>query len=381
MRSAPTAERPLDARPSLSTVLREALLVRHYSARTVSAYVWWVRQFVRWSGRRHPRELGRREVEAFLTYLAVERRVASSTQNQALAALLFLYREVLEQPFGDVAPAHAKRPKVRPTVLSLLEVQSVLAQMDGVPWLVASLLYGTGMRVGEGTALRIKDVDFARREVLVRAAKGAKDRLTMLPESLVEPLKTHIERVRRVYARWRQQGTAAVELPARMGRKLPAAGTDWLWFWLFPAARPYRVAGATRPEWRRHHVHETVIQRAVTAAARDAALDKRVTCHVFRHSFATHLLEAGYDIRTVQELLGHTDVSTTMIYTHVLNRGGRGVRSPMDMIAPPVLVPSPTPPRHEPSGISQTPSDNQARRSMIEGRRHKSPRERDLRGR
>ncbi len=322
--------------------------------------------------------MGRREVEAFLTYLAVERRVSASTQNQALAALLFLYREVLEQPFGDVSPAHAKRPTVRPTVLSADEVRIVLAQMDGVPWLVASLLYGTGMRVGEGTALRIKDVDFARREILVRAAKGAKDRLTMLPESLVAPLQEHIERVRRAHARWRQQGTAAVELPSRLGRKLPSAGTELLWFWVFPAARAYRVAGATRPEWRRHHVHETVIQRAVSAAAREAALEKRVTCHVFRHSFATHLLEAGYDIRTVQELLGHTDVSTTMIYTHVLNRGGRGVRSPMDLLASPDHPPAPA--RHQFPGVSQTGSDNQARRRWHDGRQLKSPSDGDLRG-
>jgi integron integrase len=361
----------------LTDVLRDALLTRHYSGRTVSAYVWWVRQFVRWSGRRHPRTMGRRDVEAFLTYLAVERRVAASTQNQALAALLFLYREVLEQPFGDIAPVHAKRPKIQPTVLTQAEVRAVLDQIEGLPWLVASLLYGTGMRVGEATALRIKDIDFARREVLVRAAKGAKDRLTMLPDSLIAPLTSHIQRVRAAHARWHQQGTAAVELPGRLGRKLPAAGTEVLWFWVFPAARPYRVAGASRPEWRRHHVHETVIQRAVSAAARRTAVGKRVTCHTFRHSFATHLLEAGYDIRTVQELLGHSDVSTTMIYTHVLNRGGRGVRSPMDLAVDTMLPP---PAAHRCTPTSQTAPDNQARPHTHGGILLKSPWDRDLRG-
>jgi integron integrase len=364
-------------RPTVTDVLRDALLTRHYSARTVSAYAWWVRQFVRWSGRRHPREMGRHDVERFLTYLAVERRVAASTQNQALAALLFLYRDVLEQPFGDISPVHAKRPKVRPTVLSQDEVRAVLDQMDGVPWLIASLLYGTGMRIGEATALRLKDVDFARREVLVRAAKGAKDRLTMLPDALVPPLQAHVARVRNAHARWRQQGTAAVELPTRLGRKLPSAGTELLWFWLFPAARAYRVVGSGTRDWRRHHVHETVIQRAVTEAARRSGMAKRVTCHTFRHSFATHLLESGYDIRTVQELLGHSDVSTTMIYTHVLNRGGRGVRSPIDALdSGAVSLP---PERHQFTGVSQTTPDNQARRRFHEGRSLKSPWDRDLR--
>lgn len=366
-----------ERRPTVSEVLRDALLMRHYSARTVTAYVWWVRQFVRWAGRRHPRELARHDVERFLTHLAVERRVAASTQNQALAALLFLYRDVLEQPLGELTPVHAKRPVVRPTVLAHEEVARVLDELDGVPWLVASLLYGTGMRVGEATALRLKDVDFARREVLVRAAKGAKDRLTMLPERLIPPLQAQIALVRAAHVRWARAGTATVELPTRLGRKLPTAGTSLLWFWLFPAARPYRVPADREHPWRRHHVHETVIQKAVTQAARRAAVDKRVTCHTFRHSFATHLLEAGYDIRTVQELLGHQDVSTTMIYTHVLNRGGRGVRSPMDALAG---GGAPAPGAHESEGYSQTRSDYHARPRYHEGRRLKSPWDRDLRG-
>ena len=368
----------MPVRPTVTDVLRDALLTRHYSTRTVSAYVWWIRQFIRWSGRRHPRHTDRRDVEAFLTHLAVERRVAASTQNQALAALLFLYREVLEQPLADIRPVHATRRTVRPTVLSADEVRAVLGHMDGVPWLVASLLYGTGMRVGEATALRLKDIDFARREILVRAATGAKDRLTMLPDALVLPLTAHIAQVRSAHARWRQQGTAAVELPTRLGRRLPTAGTELLWFWLFPAARAYRVTGDAARPWRRHHVHETVIQRAVTHATRRAEAAKRVTCHTFRHSFAAHLLEAGHDIRAVQELLGHAAVSTTMIYTHVLQRGGRGVTSPIDRLGGGGTPPLPD--AHQFEGLSQTTPDNQARPRYHEGRRLKSPWDRKLRG-
>jgi integron integrase len=397
---------PLDPPPrTLLQALRDELSLRHYSARTLAAYTMWIRQYIRWSGRRHPRTLGRAEVERFLTYLAVERQVAASTQNQALAALVFLYREVLQQPFGDVTPVHAKRPNRQPTVLSQGEVRQVLDQMTGVPWLVASLLYGCGLRIGEAVSLRVKDLDIDRREVLVRGGKGNKDRLTMLPDALVPPLQSHLREVARWHRVWQQRCTATVELPGAFVRKAPFAATAWGWFWVFPAARAYRVPGDRERPWRRHHLHETVVSRAVGEAAARSGIAKRVTTHTFRHSFATHLLEAGYDIRTVQELLGHADVSTTMIYTHVLNKGGRGVRSPIDLLGS-VRLPSAAGTARDPNhssggakatgsegegdrvlppqrshfdGSSLTTPDNEARRRMIDGKRLKSPWERDLR--
>jgi len=309
--------------------VRAAIRVKHYSRRTEKAYVGWIRRFVLFHGKRHPATLGAAEVTAFLSHLAVRRRVSASTQNQALCALLFLYREVLEMdlPWLDEL-VRAKRPQRVPVVLDRAEVRALLAHLHGTPWLVASLLYGAGLRLLEAMRLRVKDVDFQRREIVVRDGKGAKDRRTLLPGSVRRPLAEHLRRVRRQHVADLATGRGEAPLPVSLARKYPAAGREWGWQWVFPATRHYRDPATGRR--RRHHLHESVVQRAVKRAAREAGLVKPATCHTLRHSFATHLLEAGYDIRTIQELLGHRDVSTTMIYTHVLNRGGRGVRSPLD---------------------------------------------------
>jgi len=315
--------------PRLLDVMRERLALRRASRHTVVAYTQWVRRYVRFHGGRHPRQMGEAEMTAFLSHLATQRHVAASTQNQALAALLYLYREVLETSVGWLdAMVRAKRPARRPSVMSREEVRRVLDAMDGVPRLVAMVLYGSGLRLMEACCLRIKDVDLDRGELMVRQGKGGRDRLTMLPASLVSPLERHMEQVSALHREDRAAGRGAVALPDAMARKAPSAAFHWRWQWVFPATRFYQ--DETTGRFVRHHLHETVIQRAVAEAAQAAGVAKRVTCHTFRHSFATHLLEAGYDIRTVQELLGHRDVSTTMIYTHVLNKGGRGVRSPLD---------------------------------------------------
>ncbi len=316
-------------RPRLLDRVRAAIRVKHYSRRTEKAYVGWIRRFVLFHGKRHPATLGAAEVTAFLSHLAVRRRVSASTQNQALCALLFLYREVLEMdlPWLDEL-VRAKRPQRVPVVLDRAEVRALLAHLHGTPWLVASLLYGAGLRLLEAMRLRVKDVDFQRREIVVRDGKGAKDRRTLLPGSVRRPLAEHLRRVRRQHVADLATGRGEAPLPVSLARKYPAAGREWGWQWVFPATRHYRDPATGRR--RRHHLHESVVQRAVKRAAREAGLVKPATCHTLRHSFATHLLEAGYDIRTIQELLGHRDVSTTMIYTHVLNRGGRGVRSPLD---------------------------------------------------
>ncbi len=309
--------------------LASLLKTRRYSKRTIESYTRWVSRYVRFHGLRHPETLDAMHVRKFLTYLAEERKVSASTQNQALAALLILYREVLSIPMGapeGVVPA--RRSKHVPTVLSRTAVQQVIQQLTGVPWLMVSLLYGSGLRVGEAAQLRVKDVDLDRCEITVRAGKGAKDRRTMLPSSLVEPLRKQIAAVHRLALRDKQAGYAGVALPDALDRKGKKFAYDIGWQWLFPAARTHVDLETKRI--RRHHVDDSVLQRAVGEAARAAKIGLRVTCHTFRHSFATHLLEAGYDIRTVQELLGHSDVSTTMIYTHVLNKGGLGVRSPLD---------------------------------------------------
>jgi len=311
--------------------VRDTLRVRHYSPRTQDAYVAWVRRFVVAAGRRHPRELGGDDVREFLTALAVRGGVSASTQNQARAALVYLYREVLGTPLGGIdGVAQAKRPVRRPVVLTREEVRAVLGQLDGTPRLVALLLYGAGLRLMEGMQLRVKDVDFGVGELVVRAGKGDKDRVTVLPAVARGPLERHLARVERLHGRDILQGHGRVALPGALDRKAPTIGRDWAWQWVFPAARHY--ADAATGERRRHHLHESAVQRAVRAAVLRAGVAKRATCHTFRHSFATHLLEDGYDIRTVQELLGHADVRTTMIYTHVLNRGGRGVRSPADRL-------------------------------------------------
>jgi integron integrase len=317
--------------PKLLDRVRAEIRARHYSRRTEDAYVQWIRRFILFHGKRHPTTLGADDVTAFVTALAVRESVAASTQNQALSAVLFLYRDVLRQDLGEIERApRAKTPVHVPVVLSVDEVRSVLRSLAGVPWLVASLLYGTGLRLQECLELRVKDIDFDRREITVRRGKGAKDRRVMLPDTLREPLRRHLDDVRRVHNADLAAGCGRVVLPDALERKYPSAPCEWRWQFVFPAGRLCRDPRYGPPS--RYHLHETVIQRAVTDGARDAGLTKRVTCHTFRHSFATHLLESGYDIRTVQELLGHADVTTTMVYTHVLNRGGLGVKSPMDRL-------------------------------------------------
>jgi integron integrase len=317
--------------PRLLDQLREAIRRRYYSRRTEEAYVHWVRRFIYFSGRRHPRELGEDAVTAFLSHLAVERNVAVATQNQALSAILFLYRQVLELELGWLKNVErASRLPRTPTVLSRAEVERVLARLQGTRWLVASLLYGAGLRVLECLRLRVKDVDFSYQQILVRDGKGDKDRVTMLPEKLAGPLRGHLARVRALHARDLDEGFGEVELPFALARKYPRAGKEWTWQYIFPSTR--RSVDPRDGVVRRHHLDESVPQRAVKEALRACGIAKHASCHTLRHSFATHLLESGYDIRTVQELLGHSDVSTTMIYTHVLNKGGRGVKSPLDRL-------------------------------------------------
>ena len=318
---------------SLLAQVRRAIRLRHYSRRTEEAYVAWVRRFVRFCGLRHPRELGPSDVTRFLSSLAVDRRVSASTQNQALSALVFLYRDVLDMPVGWLcAMVRAKRPGRLPVVLTRDEVRRVLSRMKGrgASALVVGLLYGTGVRLLEALQLRVKDIDFARNEIIVRGGKGDRDRVTMLPERLKGPLLHRLAAVQAQHERDVAAGAGWVALPGAYAGKNPNAGRDWGWQWAFPATRLYQDPHTGQR--RRHHLHETMVQRAFREAVRAARLTKPASCHSLRHSFATHLLEAGYDIRTVQELLGHRDVSTTMVYTHVLNRGGRGVKSPADML-------------------------------------------------
>lgn len=315
--------------PKLLDQLRDRLRLKHYSLRTEVQYVQWVRRFILFHDKRHPREMGVKELEAFLTHLAVKGKVAAATQNQALSALLFLYREVLEMPLpwlDDVV--RAKRSARLPVVLTRNEVHAVLARMDGTQGLMARLLYGTGMRLMECVRLRVKDVDFERAEILVRDGKGAKDRVTMLPQSLIPALQEHMQRRRLLFEDDLAKGMAAVYLPDALERKYPNAATEWGWQYIFVAGS-YSVDPRSGAQ-RRHHMDEKLLQRAMKKAVLASGLSKLATPHTLRHSFATHLLQAGYDIRTVQELLGHAHVATTMIYTHVLNKGGRGVVSPLD---------------------------------------------------
>ena len=307
--------------------VREAVRARHYSIRTEEAYLRWIREYILFSNKRHPSELGAPEVGAFVSHLAVKRNVAASTQNQALSALLFLYREVLGQPIEWVDSV--ERAKRLPVVFTREEVVAVLGHLRPEMWLMASLLYGSGLRLMECVRLRVKDVDFARLQVTVREGKGQKDRVTMLPPSLVEPLRRQLERVKARHEADVREGFGRVYLPHALARKYPNAEREWGWQYVFPASK--RSVDPRSGREQRHHLAETALQKAVKAAIRAAGVSKPGSCHRLRHSFATHLLEAGYDIRTIQELLGHADVQTTRIYTHVLNRGGKGVKSPLEL--------------------------------------------------
>lgn len=320
---------PLPAKPKLLDQVRETIRRKHYSIRTETTYIDWIRRYILFHRKRHPAEMGAPEMEQFLNHLAVDKKVAASTQNQALSALVFLYREVLRQEFEWLDNLErAKKPARLPVVLTESEARHVLAHLDGRHWLMASLLYGAGLRLMECVRLRVKDVDFEYRQITVRAGKGSKDRVTMLPESSAELLKQHLEKVRVLHEQDLAAGYGNAYLPFALERKYKNAERQWGWQYVFPAAR--RSSDPRSGKERRHHVDEKSLQRAVKTAVQRARITKTATCHTFRHSFATHLLQQGQDIRTVQELLGHKDVSTTMIYTHVLNRGGRGVRSPLD---------------------------------------------------
>lgn len=316
----------------MDKVLHHARLVlrrKHYAYRTEQRYLAWIRRFMLFHTKRHPKHMGEKQVELFLTHLAVKENVSASTQNQALNALLFLYRDVLLQPLDKkINAVRARRPKRMPTVLSHDEVQRTLNCMSGSRALMAKLLYGAGLRASECVRLRVKDLDFAMLSITVRDGKGAKDRVTLLPESLVDPLKTHLQRVKAIHQKDLQAGLGAVHLLYALERKFPNANREWIWQYVFPS--PRLSTDPRRGVTRRHHLSPAALQKAVRSAADLAGIEKRVTCHTFRHSFATHLLEAGYDIRTVQDLLGHKDVKTTMIYTHVLKKGPLAVRSPLD---------------------------------------------------
>ena len=333
--TAPSPTSPNRQQPKLLDRTRSKLRVRHYSIRTEEAYLAWIRRFLRFHHIRHPREMGAEEINRFLTHLAVEKRVAASTQRQALSALLFFYREVLRQnlPWLDDV-VRAKQPKRLPTVLSREEAGAIIAHLEGTTQLIVLLLYGAGVRILECLRLRVKDIDFDLAHITIRNAKGRKDRVTMLPSSTRTRLKQHLVEVRATHEQDLADGCGEVYLPNALARKYPHAAREWEWQFVFPASS--RGVDPRSGRERRHHLHETVIQRAIKRAARDAHVIKKVSPHTLRHSFATHLLMAGYDIRTIQELLGHKDVKTTMIYTHILNcSGGRGVTSPADTLHQP----------------------------------------------
>ena len=320
---------PHRARPRLLDRVREEIRRLHYSSRTERAYVGWIRRYILYHGKRHPDSMGETEIKRFLTHLATARHVSASTQNQALSALLFLYHKVLGKEIAWVEQyERPQRPSRLPVVLTPAEVRALLSKMAGTTWLMAALLYGSGLRRIECCRLRIKDIDFDRREILVRDSKGQKDRPTVVPARLLGPLAEHLALVRRQFERDTREGAGYVELPYALSRKYPSASRDWAWQWVFPATRIYtdRATG----ERRRHHLHETVLQRAVQIARRSAGIVKPAGCHSLRHAFATHLVESGYDIRSVQKLLGHNDLETTMVYVHLARIGSFRVRSPLD---------------------------------------------------
>ncbi|MEA2176668.1 MAG: hypothetical protein QOD00_4260, partial [Blastocatellia bacterium] len=316
-------------KPSLLEQIRHHIRLKHYSIRTEEAYVGIVKRFILYHRKRHPLEMGVEEIRAYLSHLVTEGKVSASTQNQALAALLFLYREVLDRELPWIEGVErARQPRRVPTVLTRQEVQGIFSHLSGVQHLMASLLYGSGLRVMECVRLRVKDIDFGYRQITVRDGKGEKDRRTMLPQSLVVPLKRQLEFARLTHEDDLEHGCGNVNLPYALERKYPSAAREWGWRWAFPASK--LSVDPRSGQRRRHHISEDILQTAVKRAIKASGISKRASCHTLRHSFATHLLEDGYDIRTIQELLGHSDVSTTMIYTHVLNRGGKGVRSPLD---------------------------------------------------
>ena len=336
-----SAKPTLGQKPKLMDQLHEALRSRHYSRRTEETYCHWIRRFIFFHHVRHPSGMGEVEINTFLTHLAIQEHVSASTQNQALSALLFLYRQVLEADFPWLDEViRARKPQRVPVVMTRQEVQAVLSQLSGDKWLMTSLMYGAGLRLMEclrlaagalrhvRLRLRVQELDFQRNEITIRHGKGAKDRRTMLPESLKQPLQDHLRAVKRIHEKDLADGWGRVLMPDALDRKYPNAPKDWRWQWVFPQENRWK--NARTGEQGRHHVHETIVQRAMKEAVRQANIVKHVGCHTFRHSFATHLLEAGYDIRTIQELLGHKDVRTTMVYTHVLSKGGHGVKSPLD---------------------------------------------------
>lgn len=318
--------------PKLLDRVAHTIRLRNYSYRTEQTYVHWIRRYILFHGKRHPSEMGKPQVEQFLTHLAVNGDVAASTQNQALSALIFLYKQVLDQPLGHVEVMWAKKPTRLPVVLTQTEVARVLAQLNGVPLLVAQLLYGGGLRLSEALSLRVQDIDFGQRLLVVRNGKGHKDRTSTLPDRCVQPLQIQLQRVQHLHHRDLQDGNGRVSMPNALAKKYPNAAREWVWQFVFPSKSLSRDPQSETVTLYRHHLHDSSIQRPVKAAAKRAGIQKRVSPHVFRHSFATHLLERGTDIRTIQQLLGHKDLKTTMVYTHVVNRGAMGVPSPLDFL-------------------------------------------------
>ena len=329
MKDNSTNNRLDDKKPKLLDQVRQIIRVKHYSMRTEESYINWIKRFIFFHDKKHPIEMGEEEIGQFITYLAKNKRVSASTQNQALCAIVFLYKNVLKKELENTISIYwSKRPKKLPVVFTKDEAIKVLDKLKGVHWQVGMLLYGSGLRLSESLQLRIKDIDFGYNQITVRDSKGEKDRITMLPKKIIEPLKNHLDKVKEIHIEDLKNGYGNVYLPYAIERKYPNAKYDWGWQYVFPATKI-----STDPRTgikRRHHLYDTVIQKAVKQAIRDAGISKHASCHTFRHSFATHLLESGYDIRTIQELLGHKNVETTMIYTHVINQGGQGVRSPAD---------------------------------------------------
>jgi integron integrase len=323
-------ELPHSSKPRLLDQVRHVIRCKHYSYSTEQTYIDWIKRYIFFHNKRHPKEMREKEISEFLTHLAVKRNVSSSTQNQALCALVFLYKHVLKIDLAEFNLIRAKKPVKLPVVFTRNEVREILIQLQGTNWLMGQIVYGAGLRLMECMRLRVKDIDFEYKQIIIRNGKGMKDRVTMLPTVIIEQLQRHLEKVKKIHENDLHAGFGTVYLPYALDRKYPNANRSWGWQYVFPASR--RSIDPRSKVERRHHLSETVLQRAVKKAIRVCRIPKHGSCHSLRHSFATHLLEAGYDIRTVQELLGHKDVSTTMIYTHVLNRGGKGVQSPGDML-------------------------------------------------